>query len=145
MVQQSPRLGLRNYSKGDTGWDHSDLVTTLDELAIERGPVADRPTSGDFDDEIYYATDQRIFWKWDDAAGNWDPVGGAGSEGTPLPATVYREAVSTPVVAMDTHLPAAVSATIGATEHQQCVIPADRSYDVDGELVVDGSFTFVGL
>jgi len=60
MVDNTPRLGLNDYEPGDQNWDHSDLVNAVDERAVERGPVADRPSTGDYDDELYYATDQNI-------------------------------------------------------------------------------------
>ena len=84
MVDNTNRFGLNTYSQGDTAWDHTDTVQTIDELAIERGAVADRPDSGDYDDELYLATDQQILYRWDATATDWI-VEGVGSETDPLP------------------------------------------------------------
>ncbi|NHN58559.1 MULTISPECIES: hypothetical protein [Halorussus] len=85
MVQKTPRLNLYDYEQGDTNWDHSDLVNAVDEQAIERGPIANRPSSGDYDDELYYATNQRIMWRWDSSASGWIVAGGTGTTSKPLP------------------------------------------------------------
>ena len=84
MAENTDRFGLNTYSQGDTNWDHTDTVQTIDELAIERGTVADRPDSGDYDDELYLATDQQILYRWDADAADWI-VEGVGSETDPLP------------------------------------------------------------
>ena len=84
MAENTDRFGLNTYSQGDTNWDHTDTVQTIDELAIERGTVADRPDSGDYDDELYLATDQQILYRWDATADDWI-VEGVGSETDPLP------------------------------------------------------------
>ena len=84
MADNTDRFGLNTYSQGDTSWDHTDTVQTIDELAIERGTVADRPDSGDYDDELYLATDQQILYRWDADATDWI-VEGVGSETDPLP------------------------------------------------------------
>ena len=84
MADNTNRFGLNTYSQGDTNWDHTDTVQTIDELAIERGAAADRPDSGDYDDELYLATDQQILYRWDDNVADWI-VEGVGSETDPLP------------------------------------------------------------
>lgn len=76
MVEQTPRFGLDNYEKGDRPWDHSDLVDLVDEHAIERGAAVDRPAEGDYHDELFYATDKRILWRWDADSADWIAVGG---------------------------------------------------------------------
>ena len=65
MADNTPRLNLGTYAQGDKDWSHNDTVERLDELAIDRGPISSRPTSGDYDDQMYYAVDQRILWRWD--------------------------------------------------------------------------------
>lgn len=95
MVDETPRLGLNTFEQGDTDWDHSDTVEALDELAIASGPIAERPDQGEYDDELYHATDQRITWRWDAGEADWEPISGMGSEGQPLPGTVHRESVHT--------------------------------------------------
>jgi len=84
MADNTNRFGLNTYSQGDTNWDHTDTVETIDELAIERGAAADRPASGDYDDELYLATDQQILYRWDETETDWI-VEGVGSETDPLP------------------------------------------------------------
>lgn len=64
MADPTSRLNLQRYGAGDSNWSHTDTVNTLDELAIERGPIADRPVSGEHTDELYLATDQGIVWRW---------------------------------------------------------------------------------
>lgn len=97
MSDETPRLNLDTFEQGDTDWDHTDTVEALDEHAIARGPIAERPSEGDYDDELYYATDQRILWGWDAGAADWTARGGLGSEDDPVPGTTYREAVSAEV------------------------------------------------
>ena len=59
--------------------------------------------------------------------------------------SVDTQQITSPVASLALTLGQAASVTIAVDEHQQCVVPSDRSYDVDGELVVDGSFTFLGV
>ena len=94
MTNQTPRLGLNTFSEGEDGWDHTDTVEALDELAVETGPIANRPATGDYDDQFYYAVDQRLLWRWDTTAGDWQAAGGLGVDGTPVPGTSYLEALS---------------------------------------------------
>lgn len=84
MANPTDRLDLNRYGAGDSNWSHSDTVETVDELAIERGAIADRPTSGNYDDELYLATDQQILYRWNETATDWI-VEGVGSETDPLP------------------------------------------------------------
>ncbi|MEF8870156.1 MAG: glycosyl hydrolase family 28-related protein [Haloarculaceae archaeon] len=76
MVEETPRLGLHTYGRGDEGWDHTDTVEALDEHAIVRGPLAERPSEGRYDDELYHATDQGTTWRWDRSTGEWSYFGG---------------------------------------------------------------------
>lgn len=89
MTDNTPRLDLGTYAQGDEDWSHTDTVETLDELAVDRGPIDDRPASGDYDDEFYYATDQRVLWRWDVDADDWEAAGGLGSSSQRVPGTTY--------------------------------------------------------
>lgn len=95
MVEETPRFGLHRYETGDTDWSHGDLVDFVDRRAIEVGSIADRPSTGEYDDELYFATDQGILWRWDADDEDWHGVAGRGSETRPLPGTVHRESVAT--------------------------------------------------
>jgi hypothetical protein len=77
MSDQSPRLGLNRYAQGDTGWDHTDLVNYVDEHSIERDVKSNRPNTGDYDDQLFYATDEEVLYRWIDASGSWVAVLGA--------------------------------------------------------------------
>lgn len=101
MSDETPRLNLDTYEPGDTDWDHTDAVEAIDETAIERGPISERPSEGDYDDELYHAVDQRITWRWDASSEDWEPIGGMGSEDDPLPGTAYREAVNADHASID--------------------------------------------
>lgn len=70
MVDQTNRLGLNTYSQGES-WDHTDTVDKFDELAIERDTVANRPASGDYDGELFLATDEEILYRWDGTNTTW--------------------------------------------------------------------------
>lgn len=90
------RRGYQRPSIGDDwagAWD--DLVEDQDELAIERGPIADRPSTGAYDDAMYFAVDQRTLWRWDAAASDWEAAGGLGTASDPIPGTSHFESVST--------------------------------------------------
>jgi len=91
MVDHTPRLGLGTYEQGES-WDHTDTVEAIDEHAIVRGPIAERPAAGEYDDELYHATDQGITWRWDAASGDWTYFSGRGSDDQPVPGTSYFEA-----------------------------------------------------
>lgn len=86
MPDPTPRFGLDDYDPGeDPPWDHSDTVQLLDELAVERDTAANRPASGEYDDELFLATDQFTLYQWDADAGDWSAVAGLGTSGSPLP------------------------------------------------------------
>lgn len=57
MVEKTPQLNLDNYEPGDENWDHSDTVEALDETAVVHAPIAERPAAGEYDDELFHATD----------------------------------------------------------------------------------------
>ena len=93
MANQTDRFDLQTFDDGETNWDHTDTVEALDELAIGRGPIAARPATGSYDDELYLATDQRILWRWDANAADWKAASGLGSESQPVPGTSHFEAL----------------------------------------------------
>lgn len=105
MSDETPRFGLKTYEQGDEDWSHNDTVETLDEVAIARGPISDRPAEGAYDDELYYATDQRILWGWDESAGDWRPQGGLGSNEEPIPGGLHVERLVTDTLQIDRSLP----------------------------------------
>jgi len=92
MATNTPRFDLGRFDPGEDGWDHTDAVNLLDELGIDRGPIADRPTSGDYDDQMYYATDQGLFWRWDQNATDW-VTDNLGTQSEPVPGTSYFESL----------------------------------------------------
>jgi len=51
---------------------------------LNEGQQQTDQTSGDYDDELYLATDQQILYRWDETATDWI-VEGVGSESDPLP------------------------------------------------------------
>lgn len=79
--------------------DLTSQVTRFDELAIDRGPISSRPTSGDYDDQMYYAVDQRILWRWDAGSSDWNAAGGLGVSSQRLPVTSYLDAVDVSTLA----------------------------------------------
>ena len=80
MAEKTPRLNLDTYAQGDGDWSHNDTVEALDELAIDRGPSSSRPTSGDYDHQMFYDLDQRILWRWDAESSGWNAAGGLGAD-----------------------------------------------------------------
>lgn len=90
----TPRFNLETFAAGESDWSHTDTVEKLDETAIQRGVITDRPSSGAYDDALYYATDQRILWGWDADASDWTARGGLGTESDPIPEQ-YVESLNT--------------------------------------------------
>lgn len=78
MVDKTPRLGLNTYGPGDDGWDHTDTVKAIDGHAIVHGLIDERPAEGEYDDELYHATDQESTWRWDADSEEWVYFGGRG-------------------------------------------------------------------
>lgn len=101
MADQTDRLALDTYSSGESGWSHTDTIDWLDEHGIERDTVGNRPASGTYDDELFYATDEEILYQWDSAGSTWDAIGGPGSASKRAPGTFYREAIDTAEVTTD--------------------------------------------
>lgn len=91
VADRTPRLGLGTYEQGEE-WDHTDTVEAVDEHAIVRGPIAERPESGEYDDELFHATDQGITWRWDAESEDWTYFSGRGSGDRPVPGTSHFEA-----------------------------------------------------
>ncbi|MDS0475538.1 glycosyl hydrolase family 28-related protein [Natrinema sp. 1APR25-10V2] len=91
MADRTPRLGLGTFDPGDE-WDHTDTVEAVDERAIVRGPIAERPAAGEYDDELYHATDQGITWRWDADGEDWTYFSGRGCADRPVPGTSHFEA-----------------------------------------------------
>ena len=92
MAEYTPRLELGTYEHGEE-WDHTDTVEAVDKHAIVHGPIAERPAAGEYDDELYHATDQGITWRWDAASEDWTYFSGQGSETQPVPDTSHFDSV----------------------------------------------------
>ena len=92
MGDRTPRLGLGTFEPGEE-WDHTDTVEAVDEYAIVHGPIAERPSAGEYDDELYHASDQGITWRWDGSSDDWVYFAGQGSSDRPVPETSHFEAV----------------------------------------------------
>lgn len=90
----TPRFELNTFSPGETDWDHTDAVETLDETAIARGPISERPSNGEYDDEFYYAIDQRTLWRWDAGSSDWKAAAGLGTASEPVPGTSHFKSVA---------------------------------------------------
>ena len=88
----TPRFNLNTYSRGDTGWTHTDTVEFVDEYSIERGTLANRPSTGTYDDELYYAEDQGLLYQWDETGSSWSTVA-FGSASNRVPDTSYFDGV----------------------------------------------------
>ncbi len=91
MGDHTPRLGLGTYTEGEP-WDHTDTVEAVDEQAIVHGAIDERPETGEYDDELFHATDQGITWRWDESSEDWVYFSGQGSSAQPVPATSHLEA-----------------------------------------------------
>ena len=110
MADRTPRLGLSTYERGER-WDHTDTVEAVDEHTIVHGSIADRPAEGEYDDELYRATDQGLTWRWDASSGDWVYFGGRGAPGDPVPGTshfetaeaVHTRSARTPVWNVEAH------------------------------------------
>lgn len=100
MVTQTPRFNLDKYSQGEDNWSHSDTIDFVDEHSIDKGPIADRPATGDYDDQMYYATDQGLFWRWDINISDWT-TDAFGTENNRVPDTSYFDGVDANSVSTD--------------------------------------------
>jgi len=93
MASNTSRFSLNTYDQGDTGWDHTDVVEHVDENAIGRGTFSGRPSNGTYNNELYYATDVYILYRWDDNTGVWEEVSGFGTNSNSLTRTPYFDAI----------------------------------------------------
>jgi len=87
--ETTDRFNLDTYNQGDDGWSHTDTVELLDELAVETDTITNRPTSGSYDDELFFATDQRILYRWDSETTDWAIQAGLGTETNPIDETLF--------------------------------------------------------
>ena len=71
MPTQTPRLGLNKYSQNEEGWDHSDTVDALDQYAVVVDQETNRPASGEYDNQLFYAYDTKNVFRWVDGVGSW--------------------------------------------------------------------------
>ena len=85
MSETTDRFNLDTYNQGDENWSHTDTVELLDELAVETDTISNRPVSGSYDDELFFATDQRILYRWDNSEEDWKVQSGLGTESNRLP------------------------------------------------------------
>ena len=83
--------------------DANDTPTDseADTSAIERGPIADRPSEGAYDDYLFAATDQRILWRWDGDENDWEAFAGLGIDGDPVD-ELFANAIVTESTKTDT-------------------------------------------
>jgi len=68
--------------------DYDEFYAPLEE-GVGRGPIADRPDTGPYDDYLYVATDQGVTWRWDESASDWSVLD-HGSTDQPLPEGHYE-------------------------------------------------------
>ena len=76
------RFDLDTFERNEQNWSHTDTVEFVDEHSIDKGPVSERPVSGTYDDEFYYATDDEILYRWNGATTEWDEFA-FGSDASP--------------------------------------------------------------
>lgn len=107
---------------------HNDTVQLFDELGIDRGPIADRPTSGTYDDEFYYAVDQRTLWRWDATSTDWNAAAGLGTSAAPIPGTSHFASVST-----DQRTVADLTAVLEKTSDQSLSASTQTTIDWDSQ------------
>ena len=70
MPDPTPRFGLDTFAENESPWSYTDTVEFVDEHAIERGDIGDRPTSGDYVGEFYFAEDELTLYRWNGSS--WD-------------------------------------------------------------------------
>jgi hypothetical protein len=82
-TSDTPRRGYGRPALGsDWAADWDTLVEDLDETVVARGPKADRPASGEYDDELYLATDEQVLYRWDGTSWVTAISGGGGTSDT---------------------------------------------------------------
>ena len=138
MAEPTPRFGLDIFEAGDEEWDHTDTVEFVDEYAIDRGELADRPTEGEYDGEFYFAVDEATLYHWDADAGEWAVAFGRGAgleyENTDL-STVTG---STPGVSRATD-----DGTNTPSGHAELCLWVDRDGDGDMAWQIVGTETYI--
>ena len=140
MTDNTPRFDLGTYAQGDEDWSHTDTVETLDELAVDRGPIDDRPASGDYDDEFYYATDQRVLWRWDSGTSDWNAAAGLGSDSQRVPGTTYLDdldATTLADTALDSEIDTAQLSDDAVTAAKIAAAAVDSGAIASGAVSVD--------
>ena len=140
MADNTPRFDLGTYAQGDEDWSHTDTVETLDELAVDRGPIDDRPASGDYDDEFYYATDQRVLWRWDSGTSDWNAAAGLGSDSQRVPGTTYLDdldATTLADTALDSEIDTAQLSDDAVTAAKIAAAAVDSGAIASGAVSVD--------
>lgn len=158
MVDQSPRFGLNNnYAQGEDNWDHDDTVDLLDKVAEKRDVIANRPASGTYDNEVYFATDENIYYRWDAGTSSWVAVGGKGSSGSPLPGTSYRDSIrSTKSTDIQINVPSdyatLADAVLAATEYVEpredvnVVVNIETGHVIETNLKLEfGNFGYITI
>jgi len=100
MATQTPRFNLDKYSQGEDNWSHSDTVDLLDELAVETDTIANRDASGNYDDELFYATDQKLLYRWDSGQSDWLIEGGVGNSSDRIP-NLWADSINTNTLEAD--------------------------------------------
>jgi len=73
MVTPTSRFALDTFDPGES-WDHTDTVQFVDEKAVERDVIANRPASGTYDGELFLATDEGILYQWDGTNTQWNVI-----------------------------------------------------------------------
>jgi len=99
-MTQTPRFNLDKYSQGEDNWSHSDTVDLLDELAVETDTIANRDASGNYDDELFYATDQKLLYRWDSGQSDWLIEGGVGNSSDRIP-NLWADSINTNTLEAD--------------------------------------------
>lgn len=79
MVTPTSRFELDTFDPGES-WDHTDTVQFVDEKAVERDVVDNRPESGTYDGELFLATDEGILYQWDETNTQWTVILEAGTD-----------------------------------------------------------------
>jgi hypothetical protein len=87
MASTTDRFGLDTYSSGEE-WDHTDTVQLLDEIGVEKDIKTNRP-AGTYDNELFFATDERILYRYETDDSSWNVIAGFGTSSSRIPETIY--------------------------------------------------------
>jgi hypothetical protein len=99
MASTTTRFNLDTYAAGDDNWSHTDTVQFVDENAIETDTLANRPANGNYSDELYFATDVRILYRWDSGTTTWNAVAGLGGSSNRISETQYIDVLDSNSIA----------------------------------------------